>query len=304
MTTMEPEAHKTPPSRNSDAWIGYLLAGPGIVLMATLVFLPAAGVLVIALTDWQIGALSLNFVGFDNFASLTRDPVFMSSLGNTLIYMLVVVPVTLVLALVAALSIEESGRFRSFYRSVHFIPVMATFSAMAIAWEAMLHPTIGLINLILKDYGLPQPNWLRDPSLVLPTLMLIGIWQQLGYAVLLFIAALKSVPRELYEAADLDGADKPLDRLTTVTLPMLGPAGMFIIVIISMRALQTFDSVAVLTKGGPGNASELLLHTLYVESFQFFRTGYGAAMTVVFLILVIGLTFLQTRILDRKVHYT
>lgn len=298
------EKHKIRPTHGSHTWTAYLLAGPGILLMAVLVFLPVAAVLLIALTDWQIGALTLNFVGIENFVSLTRDPVFMSSLVNTLTYMLVVVPVTLVLALMVALSIEGSGRFRAFYRSVHFIPVMATFSAMAIAWEAMLHPTIGLINLMLKGYGLSQPNWLRDPSLVLPTLMVIGIWQQLGYAVLLFIAALKSVPKELYEAADLDGADSALDRLATVTLPMLGPASMFIIVIISTRALQTFDSVAVLTKGGPGSSSELLLHTLYVESFQYFRTGYGAAMTVVFLLLVIGLTFLQTRILDRRVHYT
>ncbi|MGV6876215.1 carbohydrate ABC transporter permease [Pseudochelatococcus sp. B33] len=301
---METLTQRARPPRSPDAWTAYLLAGPGILLMAVLVILPAAGVLIIALTDWQIGAPSLNFVGFGNFLSLARDPVFVSSFVNTLTYMLVVVPVTLVLSLIVALSIEGSGRFRSLYRSVHFLPVMATFSAMAVAWEAMLHPTIGLINLMLRDYGLPQSNWLRDPSLVLPTLMVVGIWQQLGYAVLLFIAALKSVPTELYEAADLDGADGPLDRLATVTLPMLGPAGMFIIVIISMRALQTFDSVAVLTKGGPGSSSELLLHTLYVESFQYFRTGYGAAMTVVFLILVIGLTFLQTRILDRRIHYT
>jgi multiple sugar transport system permease protein len=289
---------------SSDGLAGYALAGPGMALMAALVLVPALGVVVIAFTDWQIGAPSLGFVGLDNFLSLANDRVFLTSFTNTMLYMLVVVPVTLVLSLVIALSIEASGPLRGLYRTILFLPVMAMFSAMAIAWEAMLHPTIGLINLTLAGFGLPQPNWLRDPALVLPTLMVIGVWQHLGYAVVLFIAALKSVPRDLYEAAALDGADSPLDRLFTVTLPMLGPASMFIIIVMSLRALQTFDVVAILTKGGPNYASEVLLHTLYVESFQFFRTGYGAAMTVVFLILVIGLTLLQARVLDRRVHYT
>ena len=120
----------------------------------------------------------------------------------------------------------------------------------------------------------------------------------------LFIAGLKAIPRDLYEAADIDGADRPLDRFCTVTFPLLGPVTMFLVIVVSIKAFETFDTVAILTRGGPGHASELLLHTLYVESFQFFRTGYGSAMTVVFLFVVVLLTLLQARVLDKRTHYS
>ncbi|WOH80298.1 sugar ABC transporter permease [Bradyrhizobium sp. BEA-2-5] len=282
------------------AWI---LAGPAVFLLLGLFFLPVISVLLIALTDWQFGARSISFVGLANFREVFADDGFRASLLNTVIYVLIVVPATVVMGFFIALLIESGKSCRAFYRAIHFLPFMATLTAMAIAWEALLHPTIGLVNQTLAAIGVPTSNWLRDENTALAALAVIGIWQNLGYAMVLFLAGLKSIPQDLYDAADADGVDLWFDRVRTVTLPMLGPVSMFIVIVVTLRALNSFDAVKVLTQGGPGHASEVLLYTLYRESFEYLRTGYGAAVAVVFLSMVVALTLVQTRVMDRKVHY-
>ena len=298
------DGHRTTkvPSRTIEL-ASYSLIAPAFALMLLLVLGPATAVFVIALSDWQFGAHSLNFVGIANFEAMLADPVFRASFTNTMIYVGVVVPGTIVSGLVVALLIESGQSLRSLYRAAHFLPVMATLAAMAIAWEAMLHPTIGLVNQLLADLGLPTANWLRDREFALATLCMIGIWQHLGFAMVLFLAGLKAIPKDLYDAAEIDGADGAFSRLRTVTLPMLSPVMMFVVIVVALRAFEVFDTVKILTQGGPGNATETLLHTLYVESFEFLRVGYGAALTVVFLLIVVVLTLGQARIFDRRVHY-
>ena len=287
-----------------DAVAGMLLSLPATALIVILVLLPTLGVLLIALTDWRLGSQSLNWVGADNFAETFSDRTFRAALGNTLLYAAVTVPATTILGLAIALLIESGRWFRAAYRAIFFLPVMATLAAMAIAWEAMLHPAIGLVNAALEALGMEGRNWLRDRDLVLPTLMAIGIWQNTGLAMVLFLAGLKGIPRALYDAAEIDGADGWLDRLRVVTLPMLGPVTMFVAIIMALRAFEVFDTVAVLTDGGPGQASETLLHTLYTESFEYLNVGYGAAVTFVFLTIVVTLTLTQAALMDRRVHYS
>lgn len=289
--------------RRSEAVSAGLLLGPAMLLLLVLFILPVVAVLVIALTDWQFGARTLGFVGFDNFRALADDPRFGQSFFNTMAFVAATVPLTVLLALAIALAIESGRSLRAFYRSLHFLPFMATMAAMAIAWEALLHPTIGLVNQSLRALGLAGANWLRDEATVLPVLGVIFIWKNLGYAMILFLAGLKAIPSELYDAADIDGADQTLSRLSTVTLPLLGPVTMFVTIVVALRAFEVFDTIKVLTQGGPAKASEMLLHTLYVESFEFLRTGYGAAVAVVFLTIVVALTLLQARVMDKRVHY-
>ncbi len=287
-----------------EALTAYALAGPAVVLLLALFILPVLAVFVIALTDWQFGANTLRFVGFQNFHEVLADPVFRASLSNTVVYVLIVVPSTVILGLLIALLIESGKSLRSFYRAIHFLPFMATIAAMAIAWEALLHPTIGLVNQAFAALGLPTANWLRDEATVLPVLAVIGIWQNLGFAMVLFLAGLKAIPQDLYAAADIDGADLWLDRLRTVTLPVLGPVSMFVVIVVALNAFQIFETVQILTQGGPDHASDVLLYTLYRESFEFLRTGYGSAVTVVFLVIVVALTLVQARVMDRRVHYS
>lgn len=291
-------------SLGSEAIASFSLVGPALLLLLVLFILPVVAVLIIALTDWQFGARTIGFVGLRNFRELFGDETFRASLSNTILYAVIVVPATVGAGLLIALLIESGRSWRSFYRAAHFLPFMATLSAMAIGWEALLHPTIGLVNLTLASLGMPTANWLRDQTTVLPVLAFIGIWRNLGFAMVIFLAGLKAIPQDLYDAADIDGADRWLDRLVTVTLPMLGPATMFVVIVTALRAFETFDTVKILTQGGPANASEMLLYTLYVESFDHMRTGYGAAITVIFLLIVLALTLVQTRLIDRKVHYS
>jgi len=301
----QPAALPAPPYRAaaSEANQAAALVSPAVMLMVVLLFGPTAAVVAISFTDWEFGAASARFIGHGNFSALIPDPVFWKALRNTLLYVAIVVPVCVGGGLVLALMIEANDRFRAFYRTAHFLPVMSTIVAMAVVWQTLLHPTIGLLNHGLHVFGLEGRNWLRDEGTVLFALALIGIWQNLGVALVLFIAGLKSIPRDLYHAADIDGADSSLDRFRTVTLPLLGPVTMFVLVMMAIRAFQVFETVRVLTKGGPNKASEVLLHLIYVESFEFLRTGHGAAVTVVYLAIVVGLTMLQAKVIEKRVHY-
>lgn len=283
--------------------VPYLLAGPAFALMLLLLIGPVLTVLLLSFTDYQLGASGFGFIGLDNYAELASERVFWKSLGNTLAYVGVVVPAAVGLGLGVALLIESGRSWRAFYRAAFFVPVMATLIAMAIAWEFMLHPQFGLVNLMLKPLGIAPQNWLNDPGLALWVLAVIGIWQSFGFNMVLFMAGIVSIPRHLYEAAEMDGASSAWDRFRLVTWPMLGPVTMFVVVITAIRSFQVFDTVHGLTKGGPVKATEVLLYTMYAEGFEFLRSGYAAAIAVVFLVFVLILTVVKARLLDRKVHY-
>ena len=280
-----------------------LLTAPALVLMAVFLIGPLLAVIVLSFTNYQLGAPSLSFVGIANYVEMTEDETVRISLANTLIYVGVVVPVSVALGLGAALLIEADSSLRGFYRASYFLPVMATLIAMAIVWEFMLDARFGAVNMALKAIGLGPFDFLHDRKLVLFTLCGIGVWQSIGFNMVLFMAGLTAVPRELYEAAAVDGAGRGFDRFKLVTWPMLGPVTLFTVVITAIRAFQVFDTVQVLTKGGPNKASEVLLYTMYSEGFEFFRSGYASAVTMVFLLFVLGLSAFKVFVLDKRVHY-
>ena len=288
----------------AEALAAYLLSAPAIFCLLGILILPTLATVVLSFTDWQFGASTLRWIGFGNYQHLVADRVFWISLGNTVLYVAIVVPVSVGLALGVALLIEAGTSGRAFYRAVYFLPVTATLIAMATVWEIMLHPSVGLVNVVIEQFGIPKQNWLKDRDLALYTLAGIGVWQALGLNMVLLLAGLKSIPRDLYEAAAIDGADGPWTRFVTVTLPMLGPALSFVLIVSAIRSFQVFDTVAVLTEGGPNKATEVLLYTMYQEGFSFFRAGYAAAITVVFLVFVLALTLLKARIAEKRVHYS
>jgi multiple sugar transport system permease protein len=281
---------------------GGLLALPGTLLLLSLLIVPALVVLPVAFTDWEFGRGRIALIGWQNFLELSEDPRFAAALRNTIAYVVMVVPSTVGLALFLALLIDGSGRLKAFYRTAHFLPVVSTLAAMAVAWDAILHPTFGLLNHLLEFAGIPGRNWLREDGLVLPTLAVIGVWHNLGFAVIMFLAGLRSVPSALLDAAALDGATGAIDKARVVILPLLGPIVVFVTVLTAKRALAVFDTVTVMTAGGPDNASEVLLHLLYIESFQHLRAGYGAAVSVIYLLLVTAVMAGQ-RIVDRRMRY-
>jgi multiple sugar transport system permease protein len=269
-------------------------------LLFVLFLVPTVAVIVLSLFDWQLGSDSILFVGGRNFAELSHDEAFRRALANSFSYTVVVTPITLALGLLFAIAIQSGATMRAFYRSMHFLPYMATLTAMAIVWESLLHPTIGLVNSALSTIGLEGRNWLRDPSTALWSIGAISIWQQSGYAMVIFLAGLNAVPPELYEAAELDGVNSSWGRLTLITLPQLAPITLFLSVVMTLRSLSTFSTVEVLTEGGPEGRTEFLLYRLYVESFGYLRAGYGAAIACVFLVLVGSITLLQFKLSNRR----
>ncbi|SEP44231.1 carbohydrate ABC transporter membrane protein 1, CUT1 family [Rhodospirillales bacterium URHD0017] len=276
-----------------------LLTAPAVLLMLVFLVGPLLCLIALSFTDYQLGAPSISFVGLANYDEMTGDDTVRISIGNTLIYVAIVVPVSVALGLGAALLIDADGSLRGFYSAAYFLPVMATLIAMAIVWGFMLDPRIGAVNFALKAFGFKPLDFLHDRKLVLFTLCGIGIWQSVGFNMVLFMAGLTAIPSELYEAAAIDGARRGGSRFALVTWPMLAPVTLFTVVITAIRAFQVFDTVQVLTDGGPNKASEVLLHTIYAEAFGYFRVGYAAALVVVFLVFILALSAIRVFVLDR-----
>jgi multiple sugar transport system permease protein len=281
----------------------FTLLAPAGILATILLFIPVLAVAVMSLTDWQFGAVSLHWVGLDNYAELWSDAVFRKSVTNTLVYLIVVTGGSVALGLGLALLIESDKAGRSFYRTAFFMPTASTLIAMAVVWEFLLHPSAGLVNYLLAQVGISPQNWLSDRKLALYSLAAIGIWQMSGLALVFFLAGLQSISRDVRDAAALDGIEHPFDRFRHVTWPLLGPTTLFVITVCAIRALQVFDTVHVLTQGGSNKSTEVLLHTIYTEGFSFFRMGYASAMTVVFIGGIFLLTQIQHAALERRTHY-
>ncbi len=282
---------------------GWLLCLPAAIAYAAMLLLPTLATLALAFTDFELGADAIAWIGFDNFAELLHDRGFAQSLRNTLFYVALVTPGSILGALTLALLIEGGQRGRTLFRAVFFLPVVSLTVAMAAAWQYLLHPTIGPLNAVLRHFSIEGPAWLSSSDTVMLALAAIGIWENLGFNLVLFLAGLTAIPRELYAAAEVDGVRSAWSRFRLVTWPLLGPTTLFVLTITMIRAVRVFDTVAVLTQGGPNRASEVLLHTIYQEGFTYFRLGYSAAITLVFLAIVLALMWVQTRVLDRRVHY-
>ena len=282
---------------------GLGLAIPAATLLFLLLFLPSALVLALSLSNYEFGLPDFNFVGLANYKEMLSDPRFRVSIANTGFYIAIVAPVSVGLALWLSVIIEGQGRLRGLYRTVFFLPVTATLVALATAWEVLLHPAFGLVNNLLASGGAEKIRFLSDPATALPTLAFIGIWKQLGYNVLMFTAGLSTIRPDLYEAAAIDGADRGWRKFFLVTFPMLGPVLVFVSVITLIRAFSEFETVAVLTDGGPDGATRMVLFTLYEEAFRFFKVGLASAIAVTFLSFVATVSFVQARLQDKRVHY-
>lgn len=286
-----------------EAAAGMGFSAPAFVLLLLVHVVPLGALLWLSFTDYELGAVEIAHVGFGNFAAALADPGFRRSLSNTFLYVSIVLPGSVVFGLLAAILVHDRKRMRSFYEIVYFLPVTSTLIAMATVWIFILHPKLGPVNGILKAVGIGEVAFLSDPARALPTLAALGIWQLVGFNMILFLAGLSAIPKDLYEAAEIDGSGGAIDRFLNVTWPMLGPTVMFVTVTTSITAFKVFETVAVMTQGGPMGSSEVLLYSIYLEGFQYFRMGYASALTLVFLAFILVFSALQAFALDRRVHY-
>ena len=282
---------------------GMGFAFPATLLLVTTSLAPLAVLVLLSFTDYRLDNVGFKFIGADNFAKAMTDAAFRRSLWNTFVYVAIVLPLAVGLGLLVAVLVHGRKRTRSFYEVVYFLPVTSTLIAMAAVWTFVLHPKLGPVNALLVALGIEPQAFLSDPKLVLPTLAVIGVWHLVGFNMVLFLAGLTAIPKDLYEAAEVDGCANPIDRFLTVTWPLLGPTTMFVIITTSITAFKVFDTVAVMTHGGPIGASEVLLYSIYLEGFQYFHTAYAAALTIVFLVFILLFSVIQAFVLERRTHY-
>ncbi|MEQ8348590.1 MAG: sugar ABC transporter permease [Sneathiellaceae bacterium] len=298
---------------------GYWFAAPAVLLMVVILILPVGIAALLSFTDYSLGNDGADWVGTANYERMVGSSTYTRMLWATATYVLVVVPVSIALGLGAALLINSLRRFGDVYKTIYFLPVMAALLAMAIVWEFSLHPTLGIVNDTLASFcgtGIEKvfgffadgcarnfPLWFGDKDYAIWAVCFIGIWQAFGFNMVLYLAGLTGVHRDLYHAAEMDGAARAWDRFRLVTWPMLGPTTVFVVTITTIRSFQVFDTVESITQGGPAKTTFVMMYAIYEKAIKQNLIGMGAAITVVFLLFVLLLTLVQRHVVEKRVHY-
>jgi sn-glycerol 3-phosphate transport system permease protein len=278
--------------------LGLALLGPSLLFLAVFTYWPTAQVL------WQsvhAGARTGGSFGLDNYRGLATDPAFRHALWNNLAYAIGTIVPSLVLALGFALTLVHSTRFNTLLRSIFFLPVLIPLVAAASVFLFIFLPGVGLLDYYLAKLGVQGANWLGDPDVALYSIMGLTVWKNAGYYMLFFLAGLQTIPPEAYEVALLDGAS-PWQRLRFVTLPYLRPTLAFVLVIGLLGVITQVDHIFVLTKGGPSDSTNLLLFYIYQQAVERYDPGKAAAATVVMLVLLLALTALSLRRMERNLE--
>ena len=290
----------TPGEGRTESRAGWGFITPAMTLIGVFFAIPVASALLLSFTDFDIYSIgdfkSTRFVGLKNYSDLMAMPLFWQALRNTLYFVMVGGPLSAAASLAAALLVHSKlTRLRPFFRSAFFAPWVTTLVAVALVWRYIYHPQYGLLNAGLGLVGLGPVDWLGDPNWAMPSIILLSVWKNFGYNMLVFLAGLSSIPEELYEAAALDGAGA-WKRLRHITLPMLGPTFVFVGVVTMIASFQIFSEPYVMTQGGPLKSTTTLVLLMYEQGFRWWRLGLAAAIAVVLFLLTLGGTLLQLRI--------
>jgi ABC-type sugar transport system permease subunit len=280
------------------AW-GFL--APATLHLALFSFGPILFAVYLSLHRWSPIEPFKPYVGLRNFAALARDPLVWLSLRNTLLYTLHV-PVAMAIALGVALVLQHRSRVARVARTVFFLPYVSSVVAVALVWQWMYHPDFGVLNYLGSLVGMPPVDWLGDPRIALIAVMIVSIWIQVGYQMVVFLAGLQAIPREYLDAARVDGATA-WQRFWRVTFPLLKPVTLFVAVTGVITSFQVFTLVYVLTDGGPLHATDLIVYHIYQMAWEFLQFGGASALSLVLFGLLFGATWLQFRLLGKRVEY-
>ncbi|AOT57634.1 MULTISPECIES: carbohydrate ABC transporter permease [Streptomyces] len=285
------------PVRRREARVGLLFVAPMLLLFTVFRFGPTIGAAFLSLTDYRLSG-DWRFIGVENYARLLDDDLFWSSLGVTALYTLFFVPLTVGLSLGTALLLHRTLWLRGFFRGVFFLPYVTSIVLAAVIWKWIYDVEDGLLNAALGVLSLGPVDFLGDERLVLPAIAATSAWKGFGYSMLILLAGLQSIPREVSEAAVIDGATG-WRRLRWVTLPLLRPVLFFVLVVEAIGAFQVFDAMYVMTAGGPVRASYSLVYLLYDTGFKFFDFGYASALGLVLFLVVLVFSLIQRRLIGR-----
>ncbi len=286
---------------SSESASGWLFVSPAVLLIGLFGVTPIVWSVVLSFQSNDLVTPGV-WIGFANYEALLKDPVFTASVRRTVVYTLLFVPIVTVAALAIAVALNRAVRGIRFYRTAVFAPVVTSTVATAIIFNWLLDPYLGIVNALLVKLGIPEQGFFQDPSQALYCIVVMTVWGWLGFAVIIYLAALQGVPQELMEAAAIDGATR-WRAFRRVQLPLLGPATLFLVIWLSINALQLFDEIYVTTRGGPLGATTVVVYYLYQQAFQLFQAGYATAIAYVLFIGILVLTVVQLLIGRRFVHY-
>jgi multiple sugar transport system permease protein len=277
---------------------------PAVVVLVLFFFLPVLGALAMSLTDFDLYALSdyhnLRFIGFENYARLLGEPLFWKALGNTLYFVALGVPLSIGASLGAALLVNSRlARFRAFFRTVYFAPVVTTLVAVAVVWRYIFHTRYGFLNYALSGVGIGPIDWMGDPHWAMPAIVILAVWKNFGYNMIILLAALQNIPEDLYEAARIDGASS-WQVFRHITLPGLGPVLLLVSILTMTGYFQLFAEPYVMTEGGPLQSTLSVLYFMYEEGFKWWSLGRASAVAFLLFVLMFAVTVVQLRIGRRQ----
>lgn len=282
-------------SRN---YIGYLFVTPYALHFAIFIGFPLVFSLVLLFHRWDIIA-PMVWVGGDNFARLVHDHLFWQAMLNTASFLLLHIPLQIVVALFLALQLNQRFKLRGFFRAAFFLPVVVSGVVVAILWDQLYAQDSGVLNALLAQIGLPKVGWLTDPNLAMPAIALMATWKNVGLYIVLFLVGLQSVPPQLYEAAELDGAGA-WQKFRRVTLPLLNPTIFMIVILSTIGGFSLFIEPYVMTGGGPMNRTLSAMLYIYKQGFFFYHMGYAATLGFAFAMIVLMVVLLQQRLVERE----
>lgn len=281
-------------------WWAYAFITPSMLGLIVFWLIPLAFAFVLSLLEWD-GFGKRTFVGFDNFIEQFHSPVFQKAFVNTVYYTALTIPFGITLALLLALALNRIAG-KNIYRVFYFMPVVTSGVSVGVMWIWILNGDFGVLNALLGEVGVSGPHWLTDEKWVIPAIAMLGVWWGLGFNMVIFLAGLQGISSTYYEAAEIDGATK-FQKFRHITLPLLSPTTFFVTVMAVISSFQVFDQVFVMTQGGPGRASHVMVLHIYEAAFQNGQFGDSAATAVVLFVIILFFTLMQFKFSQRWVHY-
>ncbi len=281
---------------------GLAYLAPSLILFAAFVFIPLAQSIYLSFFNTRATGAITTFAGLDHYLELLTSPAFRTGLLATTLFAAYTVPIGIALGLVLAVLLNQRLRGINVFRTMMSSTIAISAAVGALIWLLLLNPSLGLLNYILSLVGVRGPEWLIQPTFAIIAVSITTIWLTLGTNIIVLLAGLQGVPEEIYEAARLDGA-RGLRMFTRITMPMVSPSLFFLLVVDTIAVLQAFTQIHLLTRGGPVDATRVLVYSIYQDAFQNFQFGYASAQAVILFLLVMALTLVQFRFVERRVHY-
>ncbi|CAG7645655.1 sn-glycerol-3-phosphate transport system permease protein UgpA [Paenibacillus solanacearum] len=280
----------------------YAMVAPAITVFSVFFIYPILYMIYLSMYDWNFISPVKTFVGLQNFFDLLEEEKFIQVIVNSTIYTMLTVSFIIILSLLLSLWLNRAGFFYGFVQGAIFSPHIISLVSIAMIWSWLMDPEYGLLNGVIGWFGFGKLAWLSSQKTALVSLVLVAVWKGLGYNTLVFIAGLQSIPKDLYEAAALDRSSA-WTTFHRLTLPMLSPTIFFLVIINMLGSFQVFETIAIMTQGGPVNSTNTLVYYIYEYGFRFFKIGYASAAGVILLLIVGVLTLVYFKLLSRRVHY-